>query len=120
MLIESAGSSTPSVVPVSLIDVQDGWGQAAARLLHGGSRSTRPPREAEPDLVAEARRVAGELRMSPNDQYLCIVPAWRSTPRGLRFVPFEGDGMLSLVLSKALLLADDHRITDPSIVRQIG
>lgn len=63
---------------------------------------------------------SGNILMSPNDQYLCIVPARRSTPSALRFVPFEGDETLSLVLSKALLLADNHRITDPSIVRQIG
>jgi hypothetical protein len=28
--------------------------------------------------------------------------------------------MLAIVLSKALMLADDHHITDPSIVHQIG
>ena len=60
--------------------------------------------------------------MSPNDQYLCIVPA-----RGVKsisgreklFLPFEGDAVLSIVLSKALLLAEDDSITDPSIVSQI-
>jgi hypothetical protein len=64
---------------------------------------------------------SGNILMSPNDQYLCIVPA-RGTkkPAGLRFVPFEGDEVLAVVLSKAFLLADDRRITDPSIVHQIG
>ena len=38
----------------------------------------------------------------------------------MRFLPFEGDAMLSTVLSKALLLADDHKIKDPSIVGQLG
>jgi len=28
--------------------------------------------------------------------------------------------MLSVILSKALLLAEDRKITDPTIVRQIG
>jgi len=63
---------------------------------------------------------SGNILMSPNDQYLCIVPARATKPAGVRFLPFEGDEILAVVLSKALLLADDHRITDPSIVRQIG
>ncbi|SBT46894.1 DUF4132 domain-containing protein [Micromonospora narathiwatensis] len=79
-------------------------------------------------LVVEGRKRtyrihvgSGNILMSPNDQYLCIVPA-RGTKKvtGVRFVPFEGDEMLAVVLSKAFLLADDHRITDPSILRQIG
>ena len=35
------------------------------------------------------------------------------------FLPFEGDGQLSVILSKAFLLADDTAITDPTITRQI-
>jgi hypothetical protein len=35
------------------------------------------------------------------------------------FLPFEGDRTLSIILSKALLLADDDKITDASITRQI-
>jgi hypothetical protein len=62
---------------------------------------------------------SGNVLMSPNDQYLCIVPARSATPRGVRFVPFDGDGILSVVLAKALLLADDHKITDPTILRQL-
>ena len=34
-------------------------------------------------------------------------------------LPFEGDRTLSIVLSKALLLADDAKIKDRSIVSQI-
>ena len=34
-------------------------------------------------------------------------------------LPFEGDAMLSMILSKALLLAEDDKITDTVIVRQI-
>ena len=36
------------------------------------------------------------------------------------FLPFEGDHMMSIILSKALLLADDRKIKDETIVRQIG
>jgi hypothetical protein len=35
-------------------------------------------------------------------------------------LPFEGDRMLSIILSKAFLLAADDKITDPAIVNQIN
>jgi hypothetical protein len=63
---------------------------------------------------------SGNILMEPNDQYLCIVPARGATnDDGTRFVPFEGDGTLAIILSKALLLANDTAITDPTILRQI-
>jgi hypothetical protein len=34
-------------------------------------------------------------------------------------LPFEGDQTLSVILSKAFLLADDGSIVDPTITRQI-
>ena len=37
----------------------------------------------------------------------------------MRFLPFDGDTTLSIIVSKALLLADDRSITDPVIVSQI-
>lgn len=62
--------------------------------------------------------------MEPGDQYLCIVPSSRGDPSGPAagsiFLPFEGDRTLSIILSKALMLAQDDTITDPSIVSQIG
>lgn len=58
--------------------------------------------------------------MKPNDQYLCIVPDARAKAgQASIYLPFEGDNTLSIVLSKAFLLADDQKITDPTIVRQI-
>ena len=36
------------------------------------------------------------------------------------FLPFEGDRGLSLILSKAFLLAEDDKITDTTILSQIG
>jgi hypothetical protein len=39
---------------------------------------------------------------------------------GRVFLPFEGDTTLSIMISKALLLADDRSITDPIIVSHIG
>ncbi|MEO3872032.1 hypothetical protein ABGB18_24730 [Nonomuraea sp. B12E4] len=60
---------------------------------------------------------SGNILMEPNDAYLCIVPR-RSNDQV--FLPFEEDGgMLSVVLSKAFLLAADTAITDPSITRQL-
>ena len=61
---------------------------------------------------------SGNIFMEPNDQYLCIVPG-RSEETGDLFLPFEGDRMLAIILSKAFLLADDTRIKDPTIVSQI-
>ncbi|UBU10331.1 DUF4132 domain-containing protein [Nonomuraea gerenzanensis] len=60
---------------------------------------------------------SGNILMEPNDAYLCIV---RSGGGDQVFLPFEEDGgVLSLILSKAFLLAADTAITDPSIIRQI-
>ena len=61
---------------------------------------------------------SGNILMEPNDQYLCIVTG-RSEDTGDLFLPFEGDRMLAIILSKAFLLADDTRIKDPTIVSQI-
>ena len=67
---------------------------------------------------------SGNIIMESNDQYLCIVPDRSSAARGEQgggmFLPFEGDATLSVILSKAFLLADDARISDPTITRQIG
>ncbi len=62
---------------------------------------------------------SGNILMSPNDAYLCIV-AGRDKDAGKLFLPFEEDGgMLSLIVSKAFLLADDATITDRSITQQL-
>ncbi|MFQ6601650.1 DUF4132 domain-containing protein [Flavobacterium sp. C3NV] len=61
------------------------------------------------------------ILMEPNDQYLCIVPD-RSAKNHTDnlFLPFEGDSGLSIILSKAFLLADDDKITDSTITSQIN
>ena len=60
------------------------------------------------------------ILMEPNDQYLCIVPE-RSQKGGAEsvFLPFEGDNGLSIILSKAFLLAEDDLIKDETITRQL-
>jgi hypothetical protein len=64
---------------------------------------------------------SGNILMEPNDEYLCIVPETRAELAGERvFLPFEGDRTLAIILSKAFMLAEDDKITDPSITRQIG
>lgn len=63
---------------------------------------------------------SGNILMEPNDQYLCIVPDRAGGDGKERlWVPFEGDGTLSVILSKAFLLANDTTITDETILRQI-
>jgi hypothetical protein len=62
---------------------------------------------------------SGNVLMTPNDQYLCIVPKETTAGHERVFLPFEGDGVLSVILSKAFLLAEDTRITDPSITSQL-
>lgn len=62
---------------------------------------------------------SGNIRMDPNDQYLCIVPG-RSEANSNVFLPFEGDRVLSIILSKAMMLAKDTEITDSTIISQIG
>jgi hypothetical protein len=61
------------------------------------------------------------ILMEPNDQYLCIVPdrSQKSHTENV-FLPFEGDTGLSIILSKAFLLADDENITDTTITTQIN
>ena len=61
---------------------------------------------------------SGNILMEPNGQYLCIVPK----PSGAQddvLLPFEGDRTLSVILSKAFLLAADDMISDETISRQI-
>jgi hypothetical protein len=62
---------------------------------------------------------SGNILMEPNDQYLCIVPKQSAAAGERVFLPFEGDGTLSVILSKAFLLADDAKISDPTIVSQL-
>jgi len=64
---------------------------------------------------------SGNIQMEPNNQYLCIVPD-RKTGDGRElgkvYLPFEGDTMLSIIISKAFLLADDDKIKDVTILKQ--
>jgi Domain of unknown function (DUF4132) len=60
---------------------------------------------------------SGNIMMEPTDRYLCIVPA---SAEGVNVrLPFEGDNLLSIILSKAAMLAADDKITDRSILSQL-
>jgi hypothetical protein len=66
---------------------------------------------------------SGNILMAPNDAYLCIVPGRgagekKDGTEGIA-LPFEGDRMLAIVLSKAFMLVADDKIADPTIRRQI-
>ncbi|QDS97086.1 DUF4132 domain-containing protein [Adhaeretor mobilis] len=63
---------------------------------------------------------SSNILMEPNDQYLCIVPSRGAGPGDKVFLPFEGDQRLAVILSKAIMLADDTKIKDPTILNQIG
>lgn len=57
--------------------------------------------------------------MSPNDCYLCIV-ATRDGRASKLFLPFDDDPVLSLILTKAFLLADDTKFDDETILAQMN
>lgn len=64
---------------------------------------------------------SGNILMEPNDQYLCIVPGRSNEKPGEKvYLPFEGDGTLAIILSKAMMLANDNKITDPTILTQLN
>lgn len=62
---------------------------------------------------------SGNILMAPNDQYLCIVPSRGEKGADGVMLPFEGDQLLGIILSKAMLLANDDKITDATITSQI-
>jgi Domain of unknown function (DUF4132) len=61
---------------------------------------------------------SGNILMEPDDRYLCIVPGSGEASPDI-FIPFDGDRTFSVILSKALMLADDSKIKDQAIFRQI-
>ncbi|MHC3468232.1 DUF4132 domain-containing protein [Streptomyces sp. 7R007] len=62
---------------------------------------------------------SANILMTPNDRYLCIVPKSSPTTPTPGYLPFEGDRTLTLILSKAMMLANDTQITDPTILSQL-
>jgi len=62
---------------------------------------------------------SANVLMEPGSRYLCIVQGSGDTAANLP-LPFEGDRILGLILSKALLLVNDKKIKDPTIARQLS
>jgi hypothetical protein len=62
---------------------------------------------------------SSNIQILPSNRYLCIVPD--RAPRETRDIklPFEGDSLLSTILAKAFLLADESKIKDETILRQL-
>ena len=61
---------------------------------------------------------SGHVFREPGSRYVCIVPKSIGPARGV-FLPFDDDTTLTVILSTALLLADDDKITDESILAQL-
>ncbi|MFD3498493.1 DUF4132 domain-containing protein [Streptomyces sp. NPDC058678] len=62
---------------------------------------------------------SGNILMTPDDRYLCIVPKSNASAPQPGYLPYEGDRTLAVILSKAMMLADDTKITDPTILSQL-
>ena len=61
---------------------------------------------------------SGNVIMEPGSRYLCIIRGSGDSAATVP-LPFEGDSMLGIILSKAFLLANDKAIKDETILRQI-
>jgi hypothetical protein len=62
---------------------------------------------------------SGNILIEPNDRYLCIVPSRSAAKTQELALPFDDDRMLAVILSKAIMLTADDKISDPTIVRQL-
>ena len=77
----------------------------------------------EKDLIVAGTRHTYRIHLgsgacSRDGRHICIVP--KTTPaKGKVWLPFEGDRTLSIILSKAVMLAADDTITDPVILAQL-
>jgi hypothetical protein len=60
-------------------------------------------------------------RMTVRELLRARIDRGNASPKagGKVFLPFEGDSTLSIILSKAFLLAEDCKINDPTILRQL-
>jgi len=61
---------------------------------------------------------SGNVIIEPGSRYLCIVHGPGDSVARLP-LPFDGDRILALILSKAFLLVDDTKIKDETIRRQL-
>ncbi|MEU5835765.1 DUF4132 domain-containing protein [Streptomyces diacarni] len=62
---------------------------------------------------------SGNVLLDPGDRYLCVLAKSEPSSSAHVYLPFDGDWTLSVILSKALMLADDTQITDPVLLEQL-
>ena len=62
---------------------------------------------------------SGNIMIMPGNKYLCIVRASDPAKTGKIHLPFAGDNLLSIILSKAHMLVNDDKITDRTILSQL-
>ncbi|MEM8839202.1 MAG: DUF4132 domain-containing protein [Pseudomonadota bacterium] len=61
---------------------------------------------------------SGAVSIAGRQQHICIIPNHSGKGKTIA-LPFDGDSTLSIILSKMMLLVDDHKIKDPVILTQI-
>jgi hypothetical protein len=62
----------------------------------------------------------GATAATRRDVLASLLPRLKIAPRCTLKLPVEGDATLAVIVSKAILLAADDRISDEAIVRRIG
>lgn len=62
---------------------------------------------------------SSNIQIMPSKQYLCIVRGRSSKNQNGVKLPFTGDNLLSIILSKAFMLVSDDKITDKTILSQL-
>ena len=62
---------------------------------------------------------SSNIQILPDNQYLCIVPDGGPPETRNLALPFAGDNLVSIILAKAFLLADESKITDRTILSQL-
>jgi hypothetical protein len=62
---------------------------------------------------------SANVQKEPGSRHLCIVQGPGDSAAPLQ-LPFDGDHVLSMILSKALLLANDAKIKDATILKQLA
>ncbi|MFA6112535.1 MAG: DUF4132 domain-containing protein [Sphingomonas sp.] len=62
---------------------------------------------------------SSNIQILPSNRYLCIVPGRSPQEADKIKLPFAGDSLLSIILSKAFLLTDETQIKDPTIIAQL-
>lgn len=60
---------------------------------------------------------SGAVIRGDNGRHVCIIQ--KASSKAALVLPFEHDQLLSLIISKAMLLVNDDKITDPVILQQI-